>query len=116
MNLIPATICLIVCAIVLLWTRDATASTVAQARAEVWRLWGRNAPRMICIIGRESQWNPRAVSRTGDHGLMQLNAYSWRRSFGARWASVYDPVANVRMGYDIYRIQGFRAWTAYRWC
>lgn len=104
--------CLAAC----LWARAADASTVQQARAEVWRLWGAQAPRMICVIGRESRWNPHAVSPTGDHGLVQLNAYSWRRHFGSRWASVYDPVENVRMGYRVWRLQGWNAWTTARWC
>ena len=107
---------LAVCMIALLWARSAGASTVTQARQEVWRLWGSSAPRMLCIIGRESQWRPWAVSPTDDHGLVQLHRPSWQRYFGDRWALVYDPVANVRMGYRVYRIQGFRAWTTARWC
>lgn len=106
---------LILC-VVALFAARADASTVSQARQEVWRLWGSSAPRMLCIIGRESSWNARAVSRTDDHGLVQLNRPSWARHFGARWASVYDPVENVRMGYRVWRIQGFGAWTASRWC
>lgn len=104
------------CAFTLWWARAADASTVSQARAEVHRLWGAQAPRMLCIIGRESSWNPRAVSRTDDHGLVQLNRPSWQRYFGARWNLRYDPVENVRMGYRVWRIQGFGAWTTARWC
>lgn len=102
--------------VLLLITARADASTINQARAEVWRLWGTSAPRMLCIIGRESGWNPRAVSRTDDHGLVQLNRPSWERHFGARWRLRYDPVANVRMGYRVWRIQGFGAWTTARYC
>lgn len=100
----------------------AEASTVAQARAEVWRIWGPNAPRMLCTIGRESSWRPWVVSPTDDHGLAQLNAPTWRRHFGRRWAMVYDPVANVRMAREVFleterlqrrngwTVDGFRAW------
>lgn len=92
-----------------------TEGDVQQAKKEIRRLWGTSAPRVFCIIQRESGWNPRAVSRTGDHGLMQLNAYTWRRYFGKRWARVYDPVANVRMGYAVYKRQGWGAWRGGRW-
>ena len=103
------------CVLVLMAAR-ADASTVTQARAEVERLWGSSANRMLCIIRRESGWNPRAVSRTDDHGLLQLHRPVWNRYFGDRWSSVYDPVANVRMGYRVWLIQGFGAWTTARWC
>ena len=94
----------------------ANATTTTDARREVWRLWGQSAPRMICIINKESNWNPWAVSRTDDHGLVQLNRPSWQHYFGARWHHRYDPVANVRMGYRVWRIQGWSAWTTSRWC
>lgn len=32
-----------------------------------------NPTRAACIIGRESGWNPSAISPTGDHGLFQFN-------------------------------------------
>lgn len=103
-------------AIALIAVGTAGASTVSQARREVHRLWGPHAPRMLCVIHHESRWNPHAISRTGDHGLTQINAYSWRQHFGARWHNVYDPVANIRMGYEIWRSSGFGAWTASRYC
>jgi len=109
-----AALILVCCALLIAWARAADASTITDARREVWRLWGTtHAPRMWCTIGRESGYLPWAVSRTGDHGLTQINARSWRRYFGERqWARVYDPVENVRMAYVIYRLQGFAAWAA----
>lgn len=107
---------ILTCITLLTITATADATTVAQAKKEVRRLWGKQAPRAYCIIGRESGWNPRAVSATGDHGLFQLNAYTWERYFGRRWARRYDPVANVRMGYVIYkRAGGFSPWRGGRW-
>lgn len=88
---------------------------IQQARREIRRLWGASAPRVFCVIGRESGWRPNAVSATGDHGLLQLNAYTWRRYFGVRWARVYDPVENVRMGYVVWKRQGWAAWRGGRW-
>lgn len=94
---------------------SASASTVAQAKKEIRRLWGKQAPRAFCIVGRESSWNPRAVSRTNDHGLFQLNAIH-ARTFGPKlWARRYDPVANVDMAYRLYLADGFGPWRGGRW-
>jgi membrane-bound lytic murein transglycosylase MltF len=91
-------------------------STVAQAKKEIRRLWGPQAPRAFCIVGRESSWNPRAVSRTNDHGLFQLNAIHARTYGRVWWARRYDPVANVRMAWRLYRGAGWSPWAggAYR--
>lgn len=97
-------------------TPAASASTVAQAKKEIRRLFGKDAPRAYCIVGRESSWQPRAVSRTNDHGLFQLNAPTWARFFGSQWRFVYDPVQNARMAYVIYRrAGGFSPWDGGRW-
>lgn len=32
----------------------------------------------FCVVGRESGWNPGAISRTDDHGLAQINRPSHR--------------------------------------
>ncbi len=93
---------------------SATASTVAQAKQEIRRLWGSQAPRAFCIVGRESSWNPRAVSRTNDHGLFQINAIH-ARTFGPMWARRYDPVANVDMAWRLYLADGFGPWRGGRW-
>lgn len=89
---------------------------IQQARKEIRRLWGSSAPRMICIIGRESGWRANAVSATDDHGLAQLHRPIWKRFFGPRrWAKVYDPVENVRMAYVVWKRQGWAAWYGGRW-
>lgn len=90
-------------------TTAAQASTVAQARKEIRRLWGKQAPRAFCIVGRESHWNPRAVSRTNDHGLFQINAIH-SRSMSDLWARRYDPVVNVHMAWRLYRGAGWHPW------
>lgn len=104
------------CVAALMWADVSSASTVRDARRETWRLWGQDAPRMWCIFGKESSLNPRAVSRTNDHGIAQLNAPSWARYFGRRWALVYDPVANVRMAHRVWQLQGFGAWSTAGYC
>lgn len=102
-----------------------SSSTVAEARREVWRLFGPvHAPRMLCVIGRESGWNPNAINWRdyhrgaghGSFGLAQIGRLwivAWLRD---RWRLALDPVLNVRLAFRVFRIQGFRAWTASRWC
>lgn len=96
-------------------TPAAHATTVQDARREINRLFKHDAAWARCIVARESSWNPRAVSATNDHGLFQLNAPTWQRYFGSRWQRVYDPVANVRMAYAIYRRGGKQPWSGGRW-
>lgn len=44
----------------------------------------------LCLVGRESGFNPGAISTTGDHGLPQAN-YSAHRTT-VDWQRIYDPV------------------------
>ncbi len=56
------------------------------------------------LVHQESSWNPRAVSRTGALGLMQLFPAAGRDTaerLGIPWLgrkSLLDPVTNVRLG------------------
>lgn len=111
------------CAFTLWWAKTADASTVSQARAEVVRLWGSSAPRMLCVIGKESGWDPRAINwndrhRTGrgSFGLAQIGRDWITAWFAGNWSAALDPVTNVRAAHRVYRIQGFSAWTTARYC
>lgn len=103
-----------VLAVALALAGSAGATTVAQAKKEIRRLWGPNATRAFCIVARESNWDPKAVSRTNDHGLFQLNAIH-ARAFGSDWAHRYDPVENVRMAFRLYKAAGFSPWAGGRY-
>ena len=56
------------------------------------------------LVQQESGWNPRAISRTGALGLMQLFSAAGRdtaEELGIPWQgrqSLLDPVTNVRLG------------------
>jgi len=81
-----------------------------RVRAEVRRQFPPHTwQRVYCIINRESGWNPRAVSRTNDHGLLQLNAIH-RSRFPGLWPRRYEIQANIRMGYLLWRDVGFQPW------
>lgn len=81
---------------------------------EVYRYWnGWEAQRMLCIIGRESGFNSRAVnwrdSNGGSHGLAQANGI-WARTMGELWSQRYTIKGGVAIAHRIYRASGWRAW------
>lgn len=52
---------------------------------------GPTGDKAVQIAICESDLNPRAVSRTNDHGVMQLNAPSWRSRFAQVTGHAWDP-------------------------
>lgn len=79
-------------------------------------------PRLRCIIRYESGGNPRARGDRGTSlGLLQVHLPAWRRWLIARGhirssSDLYNPTINLRVGRVIFKIQGWRAWTASRRC
>jgi hypothetical protein len=87
--------------------------------------WGRDYRIALCIAWHESRYRPRAVSSTGDHGLMQLHRATWdprRNPAAARvvgrvdWGRIYEVAYNVQVARRIWRSQGWDAWRTYRYC
>ena len=55
-------------------------------------------PRLVqAVIGAESDGNPRAISRVGARGLMQLMPATAER-FGVRYYELFDPEQNLEAG------------------
>lgn len=50
---------------------------------------------LMSLIEVESEFNPKAISKTNDHGLAQINAcnLAWLREYGI--TDIYDPLQNV---------------------
>lgn len=71
----------------------------------------REGPRILLCENRE--FDPRAVSDTGDHGLWQISAY-WQRerlaNMGLTVADLYEPHVNTVVAIAIFNEQGFRPW------
>lgn len=70
----------------------------------------------------ESNYDPGAVSPTGDHGLFQINAATWNKPghpdpvadfIGRNWHRRYDPVMNALMANKIQDRYGWRMWSCY---
>src|SRR5215471_290689 len=57
--------------------------------------------RANCIVQRESQWNPRAISRTDDWGLWQLHRPIWSRVYD--WSRILNPSYNTWAAWQISR-------------
>jgi len=65
------------------------------------------------LIQCESGGNPKAVSPDGQNwGLTQLNVIHRARAerLGYSWAQMLDPVANLRVAYDLWLDQGWGPW------
>jgi len=71
-----------------------------QYQIDVWsRVWGIDARIARAVIHVESRGNPRAVSRTGDYGLFQVNCVTWRRAANVRsCAELLSPARNIMLG------------------
>lgn len=63
----------------------------------------------MLTMSRESGGNPRAISKTDDHGLFQI--HHGLANYGQ---AIYDPETNVRIAYNMYKARGWRPWYAVR--
>lgn len=87
---------------------------VEQWRDLAYSFFGDEVETALAVMACESGGNPYAVSRTNDHGLMQINYPTWGGHFGLSKADLYDPTTNLWVAKQIRDIQGWNAWTAYR--
>lgn len=77
---------------------------------------GPTGDKAVQIAICESDLNPRAVSKTDDHGIMQLNRPSWERKFrsvtGVSWSEgVYHASYNAKFAKWLYDTTGgFSHW------
>lgn len=139
-------VCLLALAVVLVATEDANAESFEQWYAQPenrdwyhFQQWYGASPRnaayyhirehfgtgalgdrAVRIAICESDLNPRAVSPTNDHGVMQLNAPSWRYRFeqvtGLAWnPNVYHADANAAFARWLHdETGGFSHWACAR--
>lgn len=77
---------------------------------------GRLGDQAVRVAQCESELNPRAVSPTNDHGLLQINAKYHRAQFervtGAAWSpNVYHASYNAAYAKWLWEQQGWGPWT-----
>lgn len=64
----------------------------------------------LAIMKCESGGNPNSVSRTNDHGLMQIN-----KGLALYGEQIYDPAFNIAIAYKFYYSQrGWQPWSCAR--
>ena len=82
-------------------------------------VFGAEGDRAVRVATCESGLNPRAVSPTGDHGILQINAKTWARPnhpdpvaqwIGRNWHNVYDVRTNAMMALKIRVAYGWQMW------
>jgi hypothetical protein len=90
------------------------ASTVKRSEDIIRQVFGPELmPEAIEIAICESDLNPKAVSKTNDHGLFQINIINraqWTEVTGQPWDAVYDPVWNTRFTKAMWDIHGWQPW------
>ena len=74
---------------------------------------------MRAIFTAESQMNPNAINRkdkhkgcSGSYGIAQLGCV-WFGKYGLTRDNWNDPETNIRVAYEVYKIQGLNAWGVY---
>jgi len=73
------------------------------------------APRLDCIIGFESGWNPNSVNRRSRaSGLAQFLPSTWASTpQGQSGLSVFEPFANIDAAIWLARTKGWNQWEVY---
>lgn len=90
------------------------ADKTQKVKSEIRRVFGKHASKALRVAYCESRYNPRAVSRTLDVGVFQIN-WRWHRRPGESFASfkrrMFDINANVRKAHRLSR--GGTSWKAW---
>lgn len=55
----------------------------------------------LSLIQMESNFDPNAISWTGDHGLFQFNLRIWKNALEIDESKLYDPEYNIEIGLTI---------------
>lgn len=83
---------------------------------------GDEIQKVVAIAGAESGFQSNAFNGEGEdlsYGLMQINMYGGmgperREQFGlSNNEELYDPATNMKAAFEIYKAQGWKAWTTY---
>jgi len=80
-------------------------------------VFGDKGDEAIKVFTCESNLNPKAVSRTFDLGVAQINYKTWNKVFGDNLADYQDIDKNLNMAKYIYdRSNSWQAWSSSRKC
>jgi soluble lytic murein transglycosylase-like protein len=78
-------------------------SVIADAIFELSPEYGFQPAQILALIEIESGGDPRAISKTGDYGLMQVNFRTWQRELGLDRRRILEVKYNLRAGLEILR-------------
>ena len=83
---------------------------------------GDEIQKVVAIAGAESGFRSNAFNGEGEdlsYGLMQINMYGGMGPERREWfelsnnEELYDPATNMKAAFEIYKAQGWKAWTTY---
>lgn len=69
-----------------------------------------NVERFLKVIECESGWDTRIISKTGDYGLVQINAKSWP---AITKSEMYDPYFSLHFMAEQWSLGNARAWVCF---
>lgn len=81
----------------------------------------KDIPMMMCIAQKESNFNPKAINKTGnrngtkDHGLFQINDVN-KEKCDVTAKQLLDVHKNIKCTVKVYKTQGLTAWATYNSC
>ncbi|MDD4052457.1 MAG: transglycosylase SLT domain-containing protein [candidate division Zixibacteria bacterium] len=78
-------------------------SAIADAIFELSPEYGFQPAQIMALVEIESGGDPRAISHTGDYGLMQVNLHTWQRELGLDRHRILETKYNLRSGLEILR-------------
>ena len=84
------------------WTEQAIKQRIRETFPE-------DPERAVAIAKCESNFNPKAVSPTNDHGLMQIN-----KTVHKVEGDIYDVETNLKFARKLYDERGFKPWVCNR--
>lgn len=74
------------------------------------REYGLDEEMVVKIAKCESSLNPNVVSKTGDHGLLQINYSAHNLSMQAAGLDIYNAEDTVEYGLKLMKQQGVKPW------
>jgi soluble lytic murein transglycosylase-like protein len=78
-------------------------SAIADAIFDLSPEYGFRPAQILALVEIESGGNSRAISNTGDYGLMQVNFRTWQRELGLDRRRILGVKYNLRAGLEILR-------------
>ncbi len=79
-------------------------------KKRICEVFGTECQNALIIAYHESKYNPNALSKTGDYGVMQVNCYYHSKKVGGDCNKLYNLEINLQVALQIFKNRGWDAW------